>query len=216
VDPPEQRRAIVLHTPLTRTERRKEKTRRLLMDVALDLFLEKGIYWTKIEDITQRADVGKGTFYQYFETKEALLQELLDRGLGILLTLTAGAVGTGTRNGETLALLIRAHLDFYLEHPEYLLLFHQVRGLLQLKTGSVQELRAAYQRYLDDTARILLPVLGNGGNRFDDARELGMALSALTSGLLTHHFLFGNSADLKQKRIELQKDIEQSLLALLS
>ncbi|HET6369785.1 MAG TPA: TetR/AcrR family transcriptional regulator, partial [Nitrospiria bacterium] len=91
----------MLHTPLTRTERRKEKTRRLLMDVALNLFFEKGIYWTKIEDITQRADVGKGTFYQYFETKEAQLQELLERGLGILLTLTAGAVGAGGRNGET-------------------------------------------------------------------------------------------------------------------
>jgi AcrR family transcriptional regulator len=206
----------VLQTPLTRTERRKEKTRRLLMDVALDLFFEKGIYWTKIEDITQQADVGKGTFYQYFETKEALLQELLERGLGILLTLTANAVGSGEKSRETLALLIQAHLDFYLEHPEYLLLFHQVRGLLQLKSGSVQELRAAYQRYLDETARILLPVFGNGGTRFDEARELGMALSALTSGLLTHHYLFGKSTDLKQKRVELQKDIEQSMLALLS
>jgi AcrR family transcriptional regulator len=205
-----------LDTPLTRTERRKEKTRRLLMDVALDLFFEKGIYWTKIEDITQRADVGKGTFYQYFETKEALLQELLERGLDALLTSTAGAVGAEGQDRDTLALVIQAHLDFYLEHPEYLLLFHQVRGLLQLKTGSVQELRTAYQGYLDKMARILLPVFSNGGNHFDDARELGMALSALTSGLLTHHFLFGKSNDLKEKRIDLQKNIEQSMLALLS
>ncbi len=44
---------------------------------ALKLFLEKGFANTKILDITQGAEVGKGTFYQYFPSKEAILIELL-------------------------------------------------------------------------------------------------------------------------------------------
>ncbi len=59
----------MIQAPSSRIERRREKTRRLLIEVALGLFYEKGIYRTKIEDITERADIGKGTFYQYFETK---------------------------------------------------------------------------------------------------------------------------------------------------
>ncbi len=68
----------MLQATPSRVERRKERTRRALLAVALELFHQKGIYWTKIEDITERADIGKGTFYQHFETKEDLLEVLLE------------------------------------------------------------------------------------------------------------------------------------------
>ena len=80
--PIDRKESSVMPAPLTRVERRKEKTHRVLSEVALGLFYEKSIYWTKIEDITQGADVGKGTFYQYFETKEALIQELTNHTVG--------------------------------------------------------------------------------------------------------------------------------------
>ena len=193
----------------TRTERKKERTRKQLLEVALGLFFEKGIYWTKIEDITDRADVGKGTFYQYFETKEALLQELLEQGLDELLDRTHEAVApAGPDAKAVISGIVRARLEFFTEHPEYLLLFHQVRGLLQLKTETAKGLREVYEHHLDELAKILRPVLhGKDGG----ARSLATAVAAFTSGLLTYYLLFDGPGDSKRRRQEIQDQIERSL-----
>lgn len=47
-----------------------------MLEAALSLFREYGYNATTVEDITERADVAKGTFFNYFSSKEALLNEL--------------------------------------------------------------------------------------------------------------------------------------------
>lgn len=199
----------------TRVERRKEKTMRALIEVALALFYEKGIYWTKIEDITARADVGKGTFYLYFDTKEAILLAVLQQGLDRLLGKMMESAEKATSGLGLISAAIRSQLDFYLDHPEYLLLFHQVCGLLQLKTGAVKELKSAYDAHLNKLGRLIQPALNGKGRRPSTARELAMALSAITSGLLTHHLLFGKVRLSTGRRVEIQREIERSVRALL-
>jgi AcrR family transcriptional regulator len=61
---------------LSRRERKKLETRRTLLEAASVLFREKGYNETTIEEITGRADVAKGTFFNYFASKEVLLSEL--------------------------------------------------------------------------------------------------------------------------------------------
>jgi AcrR family transcriptional regulator len=61
---------------LSRRERKKLDTRQRLLQAARDLFREKGFEQTTVEEITERADVAKGTFFNYFPSKEALLGDL--------------------------------------------------------------------------------------------------------------------------------------------
>jgi len=56
-----------------RRERRKAETYEKLMRAALRLFAEQGLAATTVEQITEAADVGKGTFFNYFPTKEHVL-----------------------------------------------------------------------------------------------------------------------------------------------
>ena len=56
-----------------RRERRSAETRERLYRAALRLFAERGFQETTVEDITESADVGKGTFFNYFKTKEHIL-----------------------------------------------------------------------------------------------------------------------------------------------
>lgn len=56
-----------------RRERRRLETRERLYRAALELFGERGFLETTVEDITEAADVGKGTFFNYFPTKEHVL-----------------------------------------------------------------------------------------------------------------------------------------------
>ena len=63
---------------LSRRERKKRQTRRRLMEAALRLFREYGYDATTVEKITEAADVAKSTFFNYFETKEAILPALAE------------------------------------------------------------------------------------------------------------------------------------------
>jgi len=69
---------------LSRHQRRRLHTRELLIQAALYLVLEKGYDALTIQDITDQADLGRGTFYIHFKDKidviwavfEDLFQEL--------------------------------------------------------------------------------------------------------------------------------------------
>ncbi len=61
----------------SRRERKKQETRERLLEAAWQLFRARGYDNTTVEEITEAADVGKGTFFNYFESKEALLGEVV-------------------------------------------------------------------------------------------------------------------------------------------
>jgi AcrR family transcriptional regulator len=63
---------------LSRRERKKQETRLRLMEAALRLFRENGYDDTTVEQIASAADVAKGTFFNYFETKQATLPALVE------------------------------------------------------------------------------------------------------------------------------------------
>jgi AcrR family transcriptional regulator len=59
-------------------DRRVRRTRKLLHDAFISLVLEKGYEKTTIQDILDRADVGRSTFYAHYRDKEALLTASFD------------------------------------------------------------------------------------------------------------------------------------------
>jgi AcrR family transcriptional regulator len=63
---------------LSRRERKKQETRQRLMEAALRLFRDQGYDATTVEQIARAADIAKGTFFNYFETKEAVLPALAE------------------------------------------------------------------------------------------------------------------------------------------
>lgn len=71
-----------------RRERRRLETREKIFRAALQLFSERGLNGTTVEDITEAADVGKGTFFNYFQNKEQVLSVLAE---GQLAKIHAGA-----------------------------------------------------------------------------------------------------------------------------
>jgi AcrR family transcriptional regulator len=70
--------------PTGRRERRRAEIRERLFRAALELFAERGFLETTVEDITEAADVGKGTFFNYFPTKEHVLATLGAERLAVI------------------------------------------------------------------------------------------------------------------------------------
>jgi AcrR family transcriptional regulator len=65
-------------TTLPRRERKKQETRRRIYSAAFELFLEKGFDETTVEEIAERADVAKGTVFNYFPHKAAFLAAIFE------------------------------------------------------------------------------------------------------------------------------------------
>lgn len=65
-----------------RRERKREEMRERIFRTALKLFATRGFAETTVEDITEAADVGKGTFFNYFPSKEHVLFAFADMQVG--------------------------------------------------------------------------------------------------------------------------------------
>jgi AcrR family transcriptional regulator len=77
---------------LNRRERRRAETHERIIRSALRLFSERGVTATTVEDITNAADVGKGTFFNYFPSKEHILAHLCQLQMGKIREFVAQAM----------------------------------------------------------------------------------------------------------------------------
>lgn len=64
---------------VSRRERKKEETKERIVEAALALFRKRGVEATTVEEICDKADVAKGTFFNYFPRKEAVFGYLSEQ-----------------------------------------------------------------------------------------------------------------------------------------
>jgi AcrR family transcriptional regulator len=69
---------VVGEAPAGLRERKKQRTRAVLIDVAIDLCLRQGYEQTTVEQIAAAADVSPRTFSRYFATKDAVFLTLIE------------------------------------------------------------------------------------------------------------------------------------------
>ena len=77
-----------------RRERRRAETQQRILTAALHLFATNGYLETTVEQITEAADIGKGTFFNYFATKDALLMAIFEKVGEQFAQLRASVPGT--------------------------------------------------------------------------------------------------------------------------
>jgi AcrR family transcriptional regulator len=90
-------------SPLSRRQRHSAAVRQRLFDAAMQMFAERGFVKTTVEDITNAADVGKGTFFNYFRSKEELLNSFGETRIAKIRT----ALREALRGGEPLEIVMR-------------------------------------------------------------------------------------------------------------
>lgn len=105
-------------TSFSRYQRRKEKTRQDLLLAARKVLAEKGYYGSKITDIVKAADIGVGTFYLYFPTKDALFLELVEDTARLLKNAIDRARATVTDPAEKLRVANQTFFHFAHENRE--------------------------------------------------------------------------------------------------
>jgi AcrR family transcriptional regulator len=98
-------------TPPKHIDRRAQRTRQVLERAFLDILQEKGLTAMSIQELTERANVHRGTFYAHFADKYALLESIIRGGYRDVLAGTLPSQSQWER--KTLHLLTQATLDYF-------------------------------------------------------------------------------------------------------
>jgi AcrR family transcriptional regulator len=93
--------------------------RQQILDAAAPVFAQHGYGNTDVQFVADALQVGKGTVYRYFPSKEALFLAAVDRGMQRLTERFAADVYTIAEPLERMEQALRVYLDFFREHPEY-------------------------------------------------------------------------------------------------
>lgn len=104
---------------MARVTKKAEVRREELLDVAFDLCRSHGFEAMSVEQVTRTAGVAKGTFYHYFASKDALLEQLVRRlGDGLFDHLCLAASGVQGSGAERLRALMDAAGGYKLTQPD--------------------------------------------------------------------------------------------------
>ncbi len=97
-------------TTVNPTDPRVKRTRQLLLRAFLDVLMSKNFRDITIQDITDRATVNRGTFYDHFADKDEILEQCLREQFRQHLATRLPAAST--MSSASLDILIRAVIDF--------------------------------------------------------------------------------------------------------
>src|SRR6185503_18865647 len=103
---------------LSRRERKKEETRERIFKAACKLFRQKGFDATTIDEIAEKADIAKGTFFNYFPRKEAVLGYLSEMWIEEAEEKTASIVDEKGPAASKIRDMFVDFASFYEEDPQ--------------------------------------------------------------------------------------------------
>ena len=138
----------------------------MLIDSAAKVVGQYGYAGASILRITQNANVGQGTFYNYFESRQELLNHLLPMWGREMLAYIKARIDPQAEGAEREAQRIRAYFNFLVEHPWFHRLVNEAETLAPV----------AHERYFKEVSegyiRALKRSLERGELRGYDEEDL--------------------------------------------
>lgn len=158
-----------------------------ILACACDLFLEEGVDGFTMRELARRVGVTAPALYRHFESREALLADVVGEAYRLLRDHLSRAL-EGEDAGERFRLAGRAYLDFATDHPGY---YHALyAGRRAIASGCVaEEVRAqgcAVGQFWQDRVRECMDA---GLLRENDPTAVSLTLWGHAHGLISLHLL---------------------------
>ena len=194
----------------TRAQKRAKKTRKRLKKAALDVFSEKAIDATTVEDITEKADLGKGTLYQHFEDKDEIVVTLVEEAVGHLVDCIRSYDSLPTTLEGMLEHLLNAHYAFSANSKEEFLLLFQGKLLIKLQNYTSDEFEEPYLHYLKEIEKQLSPFLSPGVASLK-VRRLACAVAGFVFGFFSFAMIGMSDEEIQESLKPLRRVFVRSL-----
>lgn len=164
-----------------RKEREKEQMRRMILDSAMQLFIEEGYENVQIRKITDKIEYSPGTFYLYFKDKDDVFFNLHEEGFQELMN-RMQTIKDIENPLDRLHKLGVIYIDFALEKPEYYEIMFILRS--PMKEIGDNEWNSGYQTFniLHDTVD---ECIKQGKLKSDNSHVSSMIMWSLVHGFVS-------------------------------
>ncbi len=142
---------------LSRSQRRKMNTLNKLIRASYKVFSQKGFFRASLDQISEEADVGKGTIYCHFRDKLHLISYLTKKSINDLLACCRQEMAGIEDPQELIKKLIQAHFTFFARKRAVFSILFFLRGALHqdFESRYLQEIKSEYKKYLSFLADTL-------------------------------------------------------------
>jgi TetR/AcrR family transcriptional regulator len=169
-----------------RNARRKARTEAAIIAAAEDVIRRQGFDRASVEEISELADVGIGSIYHHFQSKEGLLLALVERAVETNQTYLASGFDLEGTPIERLAAVQAAYLRFYDDEPFYfdLIILEYERRAGTYAPAAVERISAIAGHTLTQIAELIAEAHAAGEVRPVDPVNAARFLWASLNGLL--------------------------------
>lgn len=160
--------------PTGRTPKKSEVTRARILDAAAFVFRRKGYALARLSDISKKAKTQTSSIYYYFESREAIVAEVLNianERTAIFVRKALEEVPEGSSVRERITAAIRGHFAITLSGDDY------VSAHMRIFDQIPAKLRDHFLRVLDENAQVWRVL-------FKEAQETGQIRSDLDISVL--------------------------------
>ena len=183
---------------LTRGHKKKARTRQTLLDAAMEIYAQDGISSLTLNDLANKANVSNGTIYNYFKTREEVLEAVsieLANQFSDYITLISSNIESGSHRT---VIGIRMFIQRALVEPNWaralLHIVHFDKGMRSVLANAVRkDLRAgliegifnyvdeeiALTLFISSAIGLLINIVEGRYHEGDDLKLIEMILKAL-------------------------------------
>ena len=176
--------------------------RELILQSVLELIMEQGMNGLKVSSIAKKADIGKGTVYEYFTSKEDLFIGTIEYGIGQMLTMIETKLADTTSFKDSFDSVVDCVFEVTSKGP-FLSLFSDSTNM-PFSKDTICKMEAVMQTAMKSFIEIFSTIIAKGVNEGiirqqenpDYIRAILLIVTNMTMQRI--HFGTGNITDLKK------------------
>jgi AcrR family transcriptional regulator len=160
-----------------------------ILQAAVELFTERDFHQVLMEDVAARADVGKGTVYRYFPTKEELYFATIFEGWDRLGKELEAVVQQHGPLSDTLEQVTRQVLSYFWRRRQFATLVHRLENNIE------GEEQADWKRRRDSIVGVFADILNKGVAAQELSGEQLRLITEMYLGMLRSIILYHGNHD---------------------
>jgi len=181
---------------MSRQKQKREATRDLILSEAEKLFTTIGYEATTIDQIVEKANLAKGTFYYNFKSKEELIEALIYRNYDHFAVGVNQELESGKTPAQVLELILFSVADWVIAHPDMIRIMLEQR-FVRISPADNKKNPSSFREL---TALVMIKGQEQGVIRNDiDAGELSQMLAMMIVQAHLAWLAFPDKINLKEK-----------------
>ncbi len=182
-----------------------------ILDAARPIFAKNGYRRTKVDEIAEYLNVGKGTIYRYFTDKKALFLAVFEQGMADLCQTIVSNVEKTDSPPEKFRMAGTSYFGFFDKNRDMIEIMMQVRS--EFKPEYQQVFRSLYSYYIVEIQENLRNGVKIGIFRDMDIERTAEAYTGMLRGVLQGFYL--REYNLESENAEMLTDKAEAVLGLL-